>query len=55
MSACVSKQEEKWVTSTAKQLLTNNIISGHVTHDMPAKDVYMWRPEYAATKWQKFP
>ena len=54
MSAPVSKQEEKWATSTAKRLLTNDIIKGHVTHDMPAKDVYMWRPKYAATKWSKF-
>lgn len=55
MSAPASKKKEKWAKTTAKCLLTNNIISGHVTHDMPAKDVFLWRPEYAATEWQKFP
>jgi len=55
MSARASNQEEKWATSTAKRLLTDDIINGNVTHDMPAKEVYMWRPEYAATEWQKFP
>ena len=54
MTTRVNKDEEKWQTCTAKRLLTEDILTGLIPGNMPAKEVYELRPEYKATEWRLF-
>ena len=50
-----TRKKQKWISSKAKRLLRDDIISGAVTADMPAKDVYNMRPEYQEWPEKNFP
>lgn len=49
------KKRNKWRYSEAKRLLRDGIISGEITADMDAKDVYEMNDEYKKWPYKNFP